>query len=119
MAVGRNNLGVTGAAFDAGMVGIRLIEAATKNDPTSSTWAANGAGRDFSHQYGFGRVDAWAAVTSARNWTNVPAEATPVTNSETIGIVIPDNNATGITRGLSIVTPSNFVTEDVETILNV
>ncbi len=55
-----------------------LAESARRNDSTSSTWLS-GATRyrgdgayDFSHDYGFGAVDAGAAVALARDWTNLP-----------------------------------------------
>ena len=34
----------------------------------------NGGGHDVSHKYGFGAVDAGAAVSVAENWTNVGEE---------------------------------------------
>ncbi|MEQ1555417.1 MAG: S8 family serine peptidase, partial [Gallionella sp.] len=49
---------------------------------TSTGWFLNGAGVSsatnpryyFNHQYGFGVVDAAAAVTAAKTWVNLPAE---------------------------------------------
>jgi proprotein convertase subtilisin/kexin type 2 len=55
---------------------VRLILALTGrvNDPTDPGWFANnnGTGYLFNHKYGFGVVDAGAAVTAAASWTNVP-----------------------------------------------
>ena len=35
-------------------------------------WFLNGGGLYFSHQFGFGALDAEALVNRARNWTTVP-----------------------------------------------
>ncbi|KAK5113124.1 hypothetical protein LTR62_003703 [Meristemomyces frigidus] len=41
-----------------------------------SDWMPNKAiGKDFSHQFGYGKADAWALVEGARNWTNVKPQA--------------------------------------------
>lgn len=34
----------------------------------------NAAGLTFSHQFGFGAIDALAMVTNAKNWINVPSQ---------------------------------------------
>ncbi len=51
-----------------------LLETAEKNDPTDTDWTSNGAGYNINHKYGFGRVDAAAAVDAAFSWQNVPQE---------------------------------------------
>ena len=38
--------------------------------------ATNAAGLQFSHQFGFGAIDAEAMVTRARRWINVPEQLT-------------------------------------------
>ncbi|USW54709.1 Putative peptidase S8/S53 domain, Galactose-binding-like domain superfamily [Septoria linicola] len=39
-------------------------------------WQTNTAvGRDFSHQFGYGKADAWAFVEAARDWKNVKPQA--------------------------------------------
>uniref|UniRef100_A0A0K2T2H0 furin n=1 Tax=Lepeophtheirus salmonis TaxID=72036 RepID=A0A0K2T2H0_LEPSM len=40
----------------------------------SDDWSVNGAGREFSHSYGFGLMDADAMVKLAANWTNIPEQ---------------------------------------------
>ena len=37
-------------------------------------WFLNGGGLYFSHQFGFGALDADALVSRARNWTSVPEQ---------------------------------------------
>lgn len=52
---------------------VRLILAQTarRNDATDTEWVASAFGPAFSHKYGFGVVDAAAAVTAARTWASV------------------------------------------------
>ena len=46
-----------------------LVHTATKNDPTDPGWRQNGAGLWVNDNYGFGLVNAEAAVQAARNWS--------------------------------------------------
>lgn len=55
-----------------------LVATAARNDPGDAGWTANGSGRFFSHAYGFGRVDAAAAVGLAATWTLAPPEVAAV-----------------------------------------
>jgi subtilisin family serine protease len=48
-----------------------LAETARKNDPNDNGWFTNAAGYEFNHKYGFGVVDAGAAVSLAENWTRL------------------------------------------------
>ena len=62
-------------------VKLLLAETARKNDPANNEWrtGANkygGGTYHFSHLYGFGAVDAAAAVSAARDWTLLPAMLT-------------------------------------------
>jgi len=47
-----------------------LVHSSRKNDANDSSWNLNGAGHDVSHKFGFGAVDASAAVSLAENWTS-------------------------------------------------
>jgi subtilisin-like proprotein convertase family protein len=94
-----------------------LAETATQIDPTDPGWQTNGAGLTFNHAYGYGRVDATAAVNAAGMWYTVPPEATPLNNSESVVVSIPDNNLTGITRTLTISGPADFIVEHVEVVV--
>lgn len=96
-----------------------LLDTATQTDFLDTDWIANGAGRTFNHSYGFGRVDATAAVSRAANWVNVPANATPLSVGESVSVPIPDNNVTGITRQLVVSgVPAGFFTEHIEVIFS-
>jgi kexin len=53
-----------------------LAKTARQNDPFHFGWTINGGGFTVNHNYGFGVVDAGAAVTVARDWINVGPEKT-------------------------------------------
>jgi subtilisin-like proprotein convertase family protein len=93
-----------------------LVRTSTQNDGGNASWQTNGAGHQHSVRYGFGRVNAAAAVAAAvpATWVLVPAETTPLTASETANQAIPDNNPTGISRTRSISAPAGFRAEYVE-----
>ena len=56
------------------------------------SWGVNGAGHDVSHKYGFGAVDAGAAVALAETWTNVDPEISdPAGHGTNPGANIPDD----------------------------
>lgn len=92
-----------------------FVETAHKNDPTDTGWDDNGAGFHFNHKYGFGRIDATAAVAAAQTWVNVPAWQSTTSFAESVTTAIPDNNTTGITRTITVSGVSaGFVIERVE-----
>jgi subtilisin-like proprotein convertase family protein len=98
-----------------------LINSAEKNDPSGTyirTWETNGAGHDINYAYGFGRVDAGAAVAMANTWTNVPANVTPFTSGViTVNQPIPDGTSEVVISTVNV--PDNFVVEHVEVVLNI
>ena len=51
-----------------------LVETSQKTDPNNGGWQANAAGYEHSYKYGFGIVDAAAAVNAAKNWQAVGTE---------------------------------------------
>jgi subtilisin-like proprotein convertase family protein len=78
-----------------------LVHSSTPNDLNHENWSVNGAGLPVSHYYGFGMVDATAAVNLAENWTflgpevnistplytpsvNIPPSGTPLSFSHTV-----------------------------------
>jgi subtilisin family serine protease len=97
-----------------------LARTAVKNDPTDAGWTTNAAGRHHNDKYGFGRIDAAAAVALAKTWTNVSPELS-ATASATVGAGIPDGTSVGanptfgatLTRSLSITTALNVETVEV------
>lgn len=89
-----------------------LINTAVKTDPTDADWYVNGAGYAVNHKYGFGRINAAAAVAVAAAWTNLPAEVQSTSGSLPVGMAIPDNNPTGISFPIDI--PTNMLIETVD-----
>lgn len=68
-------------------------------------WTQNQAGNYFSNWYGFGRINAKAAVEMAQNYTVLgPYIEGPTQNTTTLNLTIPSgsgNNATGVTNTLA------------------
>lgn len=79
-----------------------LAESTRKNHPGSASWFTNDAGYDYSELYGFGVVDANAAVALAQTWTNVAAEVTYSPLDRTPALAIPDSNSTGVNDTLVV-----------------
>ncbi|MCX7176438.1 MAG: S8 family serine peptidase [Proteobacteria bacterium] len=69
-----------------------LATTARKNDPGNSDWVTNGGGLRVNHNYGYGAIDATAAVKAAQTWKNIAAQKT-ATASATPATAIPDNGA--------------------------
>jgi kexin len=84
-----------------------LAETARKNDSTDSDWrnvGMNSVGGPYhhNHKYGFGVIDAQAAVQRALLWANVGPELSGGTQVITVNQPIPDNNTTGISSTLNV-----------------
>lgn len=79
-----------------------LANTAVKTDPTDSGWQTNGAGFNVNHKYGFGAVNAGAAVTLAGQWQNVGEEVAVTSGEIDLNLTIPDNNAAGLTSTVNI-----------------
>lgn len=80
-----------------------LAETARVNNPANTEWATNSAGFSVNQNYGFGVVDAAAAVTAAKTWANLPAEKTFSPTAKTgLNLPIPDNNAVGVSDTITV-----------------
>ena len=103
-----------------------LAASARKNDPGSSGWedGASEYGSDsatdryhFNHEYGFGVVDAKAAVDLAKAWSSIPALQRSTAESGRLGAQVPDapdnGDPTTVTSTLALDTSIGF-TEFVE-----
>lgn len=95
-----------------------LALSAHQNDPLHASWQLNGAGLPISTQYGFGRVDAAAAVRVAAAWHEpvAPEEKTPWYFSN-VRRAIPDNDEAGISDTVLVV--ENLRVEAVELTVNI
>ena len=94
-----------------------LINSATKNDPDDAQWVQNAADLSFNPKYGFGMVNAEAAVNTAKSWTSVnPSSFIPYKNQ--VDQAIPDNTPTGITSTINVNASTDYKIEHVEVVLN-
>jgi kexin len=78
-----------------------LMTTARKNDRTNAGWTTNVAGYHVNHSYGFGLVDAKAAVAAAKAWTPVGPE-TAVEGTASPARSIPDDNQTGVSSSITL-----------------
>ncbi|MFG1488417.1 proprotein convertase P-domain-containing protein, partial [Oceanospirillum sp. HFRX-1_2] len=78
-------------------------------------WQNNGAGHHYHNWYGFGRINAQAAVTAAGFYgSNLPAQQTKTETSPTLNLAIPDNSATGTSHTLTVASGNNLTVESVQ-----
>ena len=86
-----------------------LALTARRIDEGDADWTRNGAGLWVNHAYGFGLVQARAAVALARGWTNLPAPALVTMSSQRATEIADDGSATvealhaGIDEGVEFV----------------
>ena len=95
-------------ALTARDVKLILAGSARKNDSGSRGWAQAGvkygstsARYNYSHDYGFGAVDAGAAVALAKTWTLLPTERTIDVTSETLNLAVGEARRDG-TAGTAV-----------------
>ena len=70
-----------------------LVHSSTPNDINHENWSVNGAGLPVSHYYGFGMVDATAAVNLAENWTHLGPEVNVSSPLYTPSVNIPSTGS--------------------------
>lgn len=68
-----------------------LANTARHNDAGDIDWTTNGAGHLVNHKYGFGAVDAQAAVNAALGWTSVGEEVSVISDIASVNAALPDN----------------------------
>lgn len=93
-----------------------LVETARVNDAGNSLWETNGAGVKINYNYGFGAVDASAAVATALNWSLVGAELLADSGVQSVNAAIPDNGSAGVVRTFMV--NDSIVLESFELIMN-
>lgn len=93
-----------------------LIRSARKNDPTNAGWTLNAAGLWQNYAYGYGCINASAAVTLAQSWVNRPPafDYNPPALAS-LNLPIPDN---GPAIASTIPVPANMLLERVQLILS-
>ncbi|MGK7894737.1 MAG: S8 family serine peptidase [Xenococcus sp. (in: cyanobacteria)] len=75
-----------------------LVETATQNDPNNPDWIANDAGFLVNHNYGFGAINAGAAVEAALTWQTLEPEYSYATVELGTSWSRDSNNPTQFTR---------------------
>ncbi|MEA5417827.1 S8 family serine peptidase [Spirulina sp. CCNP1310] len=93
-----------------------LIDTAKRNDPSDLDWKLNGGGYWVNHKYGFGAVDANAAVTLAKNWQPLGTEVAISSELKDVKKLIPDNNGKSVFSSINIV--EDITIETVEVIFD-
>ncbi len=94
-----------------------IARTARLNDPQSTGWEVNAAGHAIHPMYGFGTIDAHAAVLLAQAWSPVGPESLADSGVIPVGAAIPDNSPDGVTLAIEIDEPIDV--EHAELILGV
>ncbi|MBF0360213.1 MAG: S8 family serine peptidase [Oligoflexia bacterium] len=80
-----------------------LAQTARKIQSTDTNWVSNGAGYKVNYKFGFGVVDAKAAVAAANTWSNVGTLKTYTASSSiNLGLQIVDVDKTGTTSSITV-----------------
>lgn len=66
-----------------------VVKTAKKTSPLDEGWKRNGAGLEFNHKFGFGKMDAHAMVKTALNWITVPLQHICHTHGKAEDVPIP------------------------------
>jgi len=76
-----------------------LVNSSRQVDPSDPAWSRNNGGSGFwiNDKYGFGMVDASAAVNLALTWTKVAPQISATSGLINAGVDIPDADPNGIT----------------------
>jgi len=94
-----------------------IVLTSRKNDASDSSWGVNGAGHEVSHKYGFGVIDAGAAVSMAESWTSVEEEISFSSGTKTVGTNIPDNSPNYISSNTTV--SDAILVENVDIIVDI
>ncbi len=81
-----------------------FAETARMNDPDDDGWRVNGGGYEVSHKYGFGAVDAEAAVERAITWQPLDDAVTITSGTIDLDLDIPDGNLLGTQFSINVPT---------------
>ncbi|MDX2010150.1 MAG: S8 family serine peptidase [Myxococcaceae bacterium] len=79
-----------------------LARSARRNHPTHPDWSVNGAGLSVNHDYGFGVVNAAAAVQLAREFVAGAPEKAFSSVVAQVNQAIPDASATGVSNVIPV-----------------
>ena len=94
-----------------------LVHSSRKNDVNDSSWTVNGGGLTVSHKYGFGAVDAGAAVSLAENWTSSGEESNATFGPFTENLAIDNGPSTWTEFNLTV--PIDLSLESIDVIVDI
>ena len=94
-----------------------LVHSSRKNDANDSSWSLNGAGHDVSHKFGFGAVDAGAAVSLAQNWSSSGEEINASFGPFTPNLEIDNGPSTWTEFNLSV--PIDLRLESIDVVVDI
>lgn len=94
-----------------------LVHSSRQNDALDSSWGVNGAGLDVSHKYGYGVIDAGAAVTMAETWATVEQEISYSSGTITVDTDILDNDPNYISDTTNV--SDAILVENVDVIVDI
>lgn len=100
-------------------VPVILAKTAAKVDDTDTDWATNGAGFHVNHKYGFGMIDATAAVNAAKAHKNLSPQQTATSNVVTVNTPIPDYTVNGVGVSSTFTIASSITVEKVLITVNI
>lgn len=95
-----------------------LAQSALQVDLADDSWTTNSAGIRHSSKYGFGIVDASAAVTAARTWKRWGAEISILGESGPVDTVLPDDESQQLQSTMTVEDNRNLSTESVVVFLD-
>ncbi|MBC7964864.1 MAG: proprotein convertase P-domain-containing protein, partial [Fuerstia sp.] len=93
-----------------------LVRTSRRTDPGDAEWTQNGAGLWVNYKYGFGVVDAQAAVTAALTHVNRASQVNDNTSLVPVNTLIPDFSSSGVSA--TVDSTSALALEHVELVLN-
>jgi subtilisin family serine protease/subtilisin-like proprotein convertase family protein len=93
-----------------------LIDTARRNDPRDRDWKLNGGGYWVNPKYGFGAIDAGAAVELAKSWQPLGTEVKITSGLISASAALPDN--TGSSRFSTVTVSEDITVETVEVVFD-
>ena len=94
-----------------------LVKTSRHVDTDHPGWFQTEAGNWYNHAYGYGLVDATAAVNMAKVWESVGTELKVNTGEISVDDYIPDNNDNGISS--TVIVNESITIESVEVMVDV
>jgi subtilisin-like proprotein convertase family protein len=95
-----------------------LATSATTIQPSDPSWTTNSAGLHHSNLFGFGLVNATAAVALSKNWNLLSPEIQILVNSGLVNVSIPDFPSDPVTSTITLNANDTFKIESVVTYLD-